>query len=115
MLVTRSKSRTLSFVLSVSVVVLFCCGVLIGQKGNYKERNGGERGKIVAYSLLKQIEIESEEIKCGKISVGGEERRNEGLWTNLGGSNLYIYSVYYDRRLYPYQYLRIIAMVKGEL
>ncbi|KAH0810404.1 hypothetical protein GEV33_012386 [Tenebrio molitor] len=112
MLVTRSKSRTLSFVLSVSVVVLFCCGVLIGQKGNYKERNGGERGKIVAYSLLKQIEIESEEIKCGKISVGGEERRNEGLWTNLGGSNLYIYSVYYDRRLYPYQYLRIIAMVK---
>lgn len=85
--------------------------------------------KIVAYSLLKQIEMESEEYNCNKqysTSSTYSERddrsngnRNgtrdfiEDTWTHIEDTNLYVSSVNVDRRLDPYVYIRMIGVVKG--
>ncbi|XP_044759848.1 uncharacterized protein LOC123317399 [Coccinella septempunctata] len=69
---------------------------------------------IVAYSLLKRIENESEEFSCGddfRFPKNFEERG--GLWTKVGGTGLYVLSVHFDTRLSPYNFIRIIGMTKG--
>lgn len=88
--------------------------------------------KIVAYSLLKQIEMESEEYNCneqyriqirsdhlnGDNSKGNHKSRRdfeEDAWTHIEDTNLYISSVNIDKNLDPYHYIRIIGVVKGEI
>lgn len=84
----------------------------------------GKVKNIVAYSLLKKIEIESEHYACEERSSddeinhsainGSVERDNdENVWTNINGSSLYVLSVHTDRRLDPYHYVRIIGMIRG--
>lgn len=85
--------------------------------------------KIVAYSYLKQIEMESEEFKCNEqykidsadsLHDGSEEEskttRNfeEDTWTHIENTNLYISSVNLDQRFDPYHYIRFIGVVKGK-
>lgn len=81
--------------------------------------------KIVAYSLSKQIEMESEEYFCkGTYRIKKEELNpniikshmieEENIWIPIPKTNLYVSSVNLDRRLDPYHYIRIIGLVKGK-
>lgn len=95
---------------------------------------------IVAYSLQKQIEIETEQItdcnnnnknnnnntkyynkilKNNRIIIENEKQfktivNEKDTWFNVIDSNLYYYSAYYDKRLQKYPYVRIIGMVQGK-
>ncbi|XP_066258482.1 uncharacterized protein [Euwallacea similis] len=75
--------------------------------------------RIVAYSLKKQIELEGEEIICdegfGNIQVQIIiEESPSGVWSKVEGSQVYLTSlVALDKRLEPFQYLRAVAVVKG--
>lgn len=85
----------------------------------YQSNNKKEaifKQSVVAYSLLKQMETDSEEVFCEKLSRGlpGEASSYGGvIWTKIPGVELYIYSVYKDTRLEPYVYWRILGMIKG--
>ncbi|KAJ8929863.1 hypothetical protein NQ314_017468 [Rhamnusium bicolor] len=91
--------------------------------------------KIVAYSLLKQIEIESEEYICngqfnlsennykeikGSVEVNNNRQKivewkdedRDSTWAKIDNSNLYVSSVNMDKRLDPYHYVRIIGMIR---
>ncbi|XP_044252706.1 beta-1,4-galactosyltransferase galt-1-like [Tribolium madens] len=112
MIVTRR--RWLSLGLSV-VAVVFCCFEFLGNVEENRGLKSEKNRKIVAFSLKKQIEIESEEVDCsGGVLI---EEKSENLenekWTQLDGTNIFIYSIYLDRRLEPHHYLRIMTMVKG--
>ncbi|CAH0564511.1 unnamed protein product [Brassicogethes aeneus] len=72
--------------------------------------------KIVAYSLLKQIEKDSEEIECefkyfkDNVTLGYDTE-----WYQVDGTNVFVYSVHKDLRLQPYQFVRIVSMTKGSI
>lgn len=84
--------------------------------------------KIVAYSLMKHIEMDYEEYSCKesyemynekRLHIGPEEKENvkfgseQESWTHVRSTNLYISTVNLDLRLDPYHYIRIIGVVKG--
>lgn len=69
---------------------------------------------IVAYSLLKRIENESEEFFCGgDFQVPRMDVGRYNLWTKVDGTEIYVLSVHFDTRLSPYNFIRIIGMTKG--
>lgn len=78
--------------------------------------NVGDVKKIVAFSLNKQIELDSEEVFCDKKTINWRKivkLINNNVWTNVIDTNLYVYSVHFDRRLDPYHFLRIVGVVEG--
>ncbi|KAB0794186.1 hypothetical protein PPYR_13806 [Photinus pyralis] len=70
--------------------------------------------EIIGYSLLKKIEIESERASCAELIRPKKVRfQRSEMWTLVPGTNLHVFNVYYDDRLKPYRYLRLIGMMKG--
>lgn len=118
---------------TVAFVYLTLINITIDQDLPKAKNFGGNVKNIVAYSLLKKIEIESEQYTCdeelttGKINysaINGSvevdnndtvvEWNDDGnAWTNIDGSGLHVLSVHMDRRLDPYHYVRIIGMIRG--
>lgn len=114
------RTRLGALVLSIIGVFFWYFGILAQVKENNEGLKRGKNKEIVAFSLRKLIEIESEEVNCsGKILVGKKIRKSgrkiNQKWTQVDGTNIFIYSIYFDRRLHPHNYLRIIAMVKGKI
>ncbi|KAK5641893.1 hypothetical protein RI129_010440 [Pyrocoelia pectoralis] len=70
--------------------------------------------EIVSYSLLKKIEIESEQLTCTKFNRPKKVNfQKSEMWTKVPRTNLHVFNVYYDDRLKPFRYLRLIGMMKG--
>ncbi|CAG9767255.1 unnamed protein product [Ceutorhynchus assimilis] len=72
--------------------------------------------KIVAYSLNKQIELDGEEFYCDKqfaISDNISYYKDGLFWKKIENEEVYVTSLTLDERLYPYRYLRIVGVVKG--
>lgn len=106
--------------------------------GNYStadDVDDAHNGTIVAYSLLKRLEIESREYFCkdmqngvGKLDNGDDDDDDENRFEekvediNKDTSNfwkrvedgVHVYSVHWDRRLRSHVYLRIVAMIRGK-
>ncbi|XP_045477235.1 uncharacterized protein LOC123682570 [Harmonia axyridis] len=77
---------------------------------NYSVKN------VVAYSLLKQIENDSEEFFCDgsfRFPRDSSGVGKGGVWTKVDGTELYVLSVHFDTRLSPYHFVRIIGMTRG--
>lgn len=106
LVLTLSALLTLYFTLLVTVPVDQVNSENFNTKNRVKE--------VVAYSLRKQIEIESEEVSCEKV-VDEEDfiYGKGGFWSEVPKTNLFVFNVYYDDRLEPFRYLRILGMIKG--
>lgn len=117
------RSVTLTLAGCVLVTLYLSTLTLPKQKKIIVYNNRRNIKNIVAYSLKKQIEIDSEEVFCDQFSSApevsiqnGEEEsgNNDGTkWHLIPETELYVYSVYLDSRLSPHKYLRIIGMVQG--
>lgn len=75
--------------------------------------------KIVAYSLRKKIEIESESVTasngpCSNLDFNASLIDFGGaLWTEVVEGDFYVFRAFYDDRLEPFRYVRILGMVRG--
>lgn len=68
---------------------------------------------VVSSSLEKLIESEGKEVNCTNNLQLPKKIIYDREWKRIAGTRLYTYSAYYDFRLQPYRYIRIIAMSKG--
>lgn len=119
--------RYVTIILTITVLLTFYLTTLTlfnVKKTVFLDNHNRRIKNIIAYSLRKQIEIESQEILCDPFvedafsekvasenNLGGENF--ERVWEQVPDSGFYVYSVYLDKRLHPYNYIRIIGMVEG--
>ncbi|XP_018561135.1 uncharacterized protein LOC108903440 [Anoplophora glabripennis] len=105
---------------TIAFVYLTIVNTAIEQEINKPKNLHRNVKHIVAYSLLKKIEIESEHYTCEErldddevnySAINGSDE--DYAWTNIDGSAVHVLSVHLDRRLEPYHYVRIIGMIKG--
>ncbi|XP_030756656.1 uncharacterized protein LOC115882603 [Sitophilus oryzae] len=107
---------TLFFVLTIFIFVYYNVFMVLDVSNRDATSSSGlSVTNIVAYSLKKRVELDSEEYFCDKIekSVDESDGYSGKSWRRIRDSEVYVYSVNMDRRLEPYIYLRIIAMIKG--
>lgn len=125
-----SALRYVTFALTFSVILTIYLTILTVTEENYKNvtyRNGDKVKSIVAYSLLKKLELEGEKIYCKNFlenitireevefsKLNGGRNVRKSTWVKIPETKFYAYSVHLDRRLDPYHYLRIIGMVEGK-
>lgn len=70
---------------------------------------------IVSYSLRKRIELEGEEYFCQNLrNVSVESIVLSSFWYKVSDAELYITSVTLDKRLKPFNYVRVVGAVKGK-
>lgn len=98
---------TFYFLLLITVPVTQIIQDNVTQKSAVKE--------VIAYSLRKQIEIESEQVTCDN---GFNKSRNflkyeKKLWTRVVDTDFFVFNVYYDDRLEPFRYIRLLGMIRG--
>lgn len=108
----RVRARILAVFLSTTVVI-FIISAFSKRQIDDKKR-GSKIRTIVAHSLGKQLEVESKVYKCGTFTnvSDGVYHRNE--WFKVPNTNFYVFDTYVDDRLHPYNYWRILGMVKGK-
>lgn len=112
-----------AFLLTIFFVYFILISISLNQPLKKTPNYSGGIKTIVAYSLLKQIEIESEEYNCKLQLTGNNSTDNVNRtstiqpdgddWIRIEDSNIFVSSVNLDERLDPYNYIRIIAVVKG--
>lgn len=60
------------------------------------------------------IESEGKEVFCPRKLKVPKKVCKGRTWKRVEDTNIYTFSSYYDLRLEPYKYVRVIAMIKGE-
>lgn len=119
-MVLMRKSRFVPYVLALFTIITFCFFAFLQELVLFQNTTAKIRQKnntVISYSLLKKIEIESKTFSCFENPLNGDKDFIDGAaiqWTFFQKLNLYVYSVHYDHRLHPHQYLRIIAMQNGK-
>lgn len=117
----RCVAVFLAFSLSLTIYVIFSNHapqkyIEYGSDDD-KKQESEQHKKIVAYSFLKQMETDSEEVFCEKMvhgAPGPGGTYGDGMWVKIPGVNFYVYSVHHDSRLKPYVYWRVLGMTKGK-
>jgi len=71
--------------------------------------------KVVAYSFKKQLDLDGEQYFCNQKLFGNAtiNEQSKGFWKKVENIEVYVSSVTLDQRLKPYNYVRIVAVVKG--
>ncbi|KAK4874249.1 hypothetical protein RN001_013609 [Aquatica leii] len=112
----QSRLRYLTLILLLSAFLTFYITIPVITPINTVNKHFNPKSgikEIIAYSLKKQIEIESEEVTCQELSKSEQLMEKQQLWSQVPNTELNVFNIYHDDRLKPFHYLRLIGMIKG--